>query len=74
MVARRCIHASVLQEKGTSLEALCCGRGAMQYRPRHHAANDHIKKLLHCTSFLLGKTLYFFLRENPASPTNRESP
>ena len=39
------------------------------------ATSHRIKKLLHCTSFCLGKTLYFFLRENPSNAViNRESP
>jgi hypothetical protein len=58
-----------LQKTGAGLEAACCGRVATQYRLKAHAANDHTGKLLHCTSFRLGKTLYFFIRENPEPPT-----
>ncbi|CAG9271034.1 hypothetical protein PCAR4_880041 [Paraburkholderia caribensis] len=63
-----------MPKTGAGLEAACCGRVALQYRQKVPAANDHTEIMLHCTSFRLGKTLYFFVRENPESPTNRESP
>jgi hypothetical protein len=38
---------------------------------RKNLATPHrTEKLLHCTSFCIGKTLYFFLRENPSKCSN----
>jgi hypothetical protein len=39
--------------------------------PVHAARRRTTDLLLHCTSFRLGKTLYFFLRENPSKCSNQ---